>query len=104
MSELWMMKFIWQCNFKEEGDMITDYIEAALAQAKYEIIEDEEPYYGEVPILAGVWATGKTLEECRQNLAEVIDGWIVVRLKKGLSIPPIGEHSIEELKELEVRV
>jgi hypothetical protein len=31
MSELWMMKFIWQCNFKEEGDMITDYIEAALA-------------------------------------------------------------------------
>jgi len=83
--------------------MITEYIEAALAQARYEIIEDEEPYYGEVPILAGVWATGKTLEECRKNLAEVIDGWIVVRLKKGLSIPPIGEHRIEELKELEVR-
>jgi predicted RNase H-like HicB family nuclease len=83
--------------------MITEYIEAALAQAKYEIIEDDEPYYWEVPSLDGVWATGKTLEECRQNLAEVIDGWIVVRLKKGLSIPPIGEHRIEELKELEVR-
>jgi len=84
--------------------MITDYIEAALAQAKYEIIEDEEPYYGEVPGLAGVWSTGKTLEECRKNLAEVIDGWIVIRLKKGLSIPKIGEHRIEELKELEIRV
>ena len=83
--------------------MITEYIEAALAQARCEIIEDEEPYYGEVPILAGVWATGKTLEECRKNLAEVVDGWIVIRLKKGLSIPPIGEHRIEELKELEVR-
>jgi len=83
--------------------MITEYIEAALAQTRYEIIEDEEPYYGEVPILAGVWATGKTLEECRKNLAEVIDGWIVIKLKKGLSIPPIGEHRIEELKELEVR-
>jgi len=82
--------------------MITDYIEAALAQAKYEIIEDEEPYYGEVLGLAGVWATGKTLDECRKNLAEVIDGWIVIRLKKGLSIPPIGEYRIEELKELEV--
>jgi predicted RNase H-like HicB family nuclease len=67
--------------------MITEYIEAALAQAKYEIIEDEEPYYGEVPSLAGVWATGKTLEECRKNLAEVIDGRIVIRLKKGLTIP-----------------
>ena len=84
--------------------MITDYIEAALAQAKYEIIADEEPYYGEVPGLAGVWSTGKTLEECRKNLAEVIDGWIVIRLKKGLSIPKIGEHRIEELKELEVPV
>ncbi len=83
--------------------MITEYIEAALAQAKYEIIEDEEPFYGEVPSLAGVWATGKTLEECRQSLAEVIDGWIIVRLKKGLPIPPIGQHRIEELKELDVR-
>jgi len=83
--------------------MITDYIEAAIAEAKYEIIEDEEPFYGEVPSLVGVWATGKTLEECRKNLAEVIDGWIIVRLKKGLPIPPIGEHRIEELRELEVR-
>lgn len=82
--------------------MITEYIEAALAQAKYEIIEDDEPYYGEVPGLAGVWATGKTLEECHKNLAEVIDGWIVIRLKKGLSIPPMGEYRIEELKELQV--
>ena len=83
--------------------MITDYIEAALAQAKYQMIEDEEPFYGEVPNLVGVWASGKTLDECRKNLAEVIDGWIIVRLKKGLPIPPIGEYRIEELRELEVR-
>ena len=82
--------------------MIAQYIEAALNRARYEIIEDEEPYYGEVPELEGVWATGKTLEECRRNLAEVIDGWLVVRLRKGLDIPPIGEHKIEELKTLEV--
>lgn len=82
--------------------MIAQYIEAALSRAKYELIEDEEPYYGEVPELEGVWATGKTLEECRRNLAEVIDGWLVVRLRKGLDIPPIGEHKIEELKTLEV--
>ena len=67
--------------------MITEYIEAALGRAKYEIIEDEEPYYGEVPELEGVWATGKTLEECRRNLAYVIDGWLVVRLKRGLPTP-----------------
>lgn len=76
--------------------MITEYIQAALSKANYEIIDDEEPYYGEVPELAGVWATGKTLEECRNNLSEVIDGWIIIRLRKGLIIPPIGEHKIEE--------
>ncbi|MEA2074531.1 MAG: type II toxin-antitoxin system HicB family antitoxin [Euryarchaeota archaeon] len=68
--------------------MITEYIEAAMSKAWYEIIEDEEPYYGEVPELEGVWATGKTLEECRKNLAEVVDGWIIVRLRKELPLPP----------------
>lgn len=82
--------------------MIIEYIEAALSRAKYEIINDEEPYYGEVPELKGVWATGKTLEECRENLREVIDGWIVVRLRKNLPIPPIGGHTIEELSRSEV--
>ena len=66
------------------------------------MIEDDEPYYGEVPELEGVWASGKTLEECRRNLAEVIDGWLVIRLKKGLPIPPLGKHRIKELKRIEV--
>ncbi|MDO9333177.1 MAG: type II toxin-antitoxin system HicB family antitoxin [Dehalococcoidales bacterium] len=82
--------------------MITEYINAALQRAKFEIIDDEESYYGEVPELKGVWATGKTLEECRQNLAEVIDGWLVVRLKRGLPIPPLGKHRVRELKRLPI--
>ena len=80
--------------------MIVEYIEAALGKAKYEIIRDEEPYYGEVPGLKGVWATGKTLEECRKNLSEVIEGWIIVRIKKGLPIPPLGRFRIKEPREL----
>jgi predicted RNase H-like HicB family nuclease len=82
--------------------MIVEYIEAALARANYEIIQDEEPYYGEVPNLKGVWATGKTLEECRKKLAEVIEGWIIIRLKKGLPIPPLGKYRIKEPRELSI--
>ena len=67
--------------------MLIEYIEVALARAKYEIIRDDEPYYGEIPNLKGVWATGRTLEECRKRLSEVIEGWIIIRLKKGLPIP-----------------
>ncbi|MDP1715401.1 MAG: type II toxin-antitoxin system HicB family antitoxin [Anaerolineales bacterium] len=74
--------------------MIHEYIETALRHAHYEIIKDEQPYYGEVPELQGVWATGKSLEECRQNLTEVVDGWVLVRLARGLPIPPIGKMQI----------
>ena len=66
--------------------MIAEYVQAALDRVRYEIIDDAEPYYGEVPELEGVWATGSTLEQCRHNLAEVIDGWLVVRLRKGLPV------------------
>lgn len=78
--------------------MILEYINAALEKAKYERIEDEEPYYGEVPRLKGIWATGKTLEEYRRNLVETIDGWIILRLKKGLPVPSIGYKKFKEPK------
>ena len=82
--------------------MITEYVLEALSRAKFQIIKDEESYYGEVPELKGVWATGKTLEECRKNLVEVIDGWLVVRLRRGLPIPPLGKYRVKELKRLAV--
>lgn len=67
--------------------MLSEYIDAALSKARYEIIEDEEPFYGEVTELQGVWATGKTLEECRRHLAETIEGWVLVRNSRGLEVP-----------------
>jgi hypothetical protein len=30
--------------------MIIEYIEAALQEARYEMIQEQEPYYGEVPV------------------------------------------------------
>ena len=82
--------------------MLMEYIEEALKKAHYEIIDDEEPFYGEVKELKGVWATGKTLEECRNNLKEVIEGWIIVSIKKDLQIPIIktgyGEYLLNPLR------
>ena len=78
--------------------MLTEYIEEALRRARYEIIDDEEPYYGEVPELKGVWATGNTLEGCRKNLKEVIEGWLVISIKKGLPVPELGDLVVEDAK------
>lgn len=74
--------------------MLLQYIQTALDSAHYEIIEDEEPFYGEVPPLAGVWATGKTLEECRRKLAEAIEDWVLFSIAKGLPIPALGQAVI----------
>lgn len=82
--------------------MLIAYIRAAMERARYELIDDEEPYYGEIPDCPGVWATGKTLEECRRNLEEALQGWIVLRLKKGLELPSLGSVRIEEPREIPV--
>ena len=74
--------------------MLLQYIQTALEFAHYEIIKDEEPFYGEVPMLAGVWGTGKTLEECRRNLAEAIEDWMLFSIAKGLPIPALGQVAI----------
>ena len=47
--------------------MLVEYIEESLKRAHYELIDDEDPYYGEIKELKGVWASGKTLEQCRDN-------------------------------------
>lgn len=74
--------------------MIQTYIDTAMRQARYELIQDDEPYYGEVPELPGVWATGQTLEECRQNLLEAVDGWLLFQIDRGMPIPPFGDIQI----------
>jgi len=74
--------------------MLLEYLQAALDRAHYELIEDEEPYFGEVPEIPGVWASGKTLEECRRNLAETLEDWLLFSIARGDPIPAIGGVTI----------
>ena len=74
--------------------MILEYINTALSRAHYVSIEDEEPYYGEVPGLDGVWATGHTLEACRENLAAAVEDWLLFSIARGLSVPALGNATI----------
>ncbi len=78
--------------------MLTEYVEEALRRAHYEIINDtDEPYYGEIADLKGVWAAGGTLEDCRNNLKDVVEGWILVSVKQSLPIPKLGNLEITEI-------
>lgn len=82
--------------------IIHNYILAYLDKAHYEIIDDKEPYYGEIPALKGVWATGKTLEACRKELASVLEGWVILHLRMntpipGLKMPRLNIRSKKEI-------
>ena len=69
--------------------MLTNYIRAAMRQAKYEILEDDGTFYGEIPGFPGVWANADTLEACREELAEVLEEWILFRVSRNLSLPVV---------------
>jgi len=68
--------------------MLTEYIQAAMKQATYELLGDGT-FYGEISSLRGVYANADTLEICREQLQEVLEGWIVLGLRMGHTIPAI---------------
>lgn len=74
--------------------MLTAYIAAAMNRAKYEILEDDGTYYGEIPGFKGVWANADTLEGCRKELQEVLEGWITLGLKKNARLPVVDGLSL----------
>jgi hypothetical protein len=41
--------------------MLAHFLDVAMEMARYEIIEDEASYWGEIPGLQGVWARHQTL-------------------------------------------
>jgi predicted RNase H-like HicB family nuclease len=75
--------------------MLLGYLNAAMEKAHYEMIEDEEPYYGEIPGLEGLWATGPTLEGCRHSLMEALEDWVFFSISRGEALPPIGAAVLE---------
>ncbi len=77
--------------------MLASYIDAALDRAVYEIIEDEETYWGEIPGLQGVWARDATLEGCRRELREALSDWLALRLRLDLPIPIVAGIDLNQL-------
>jgi len=69
--------------------MLLEYIQAALRHARYEIMADDGSYYGEVPECRGVYANSGTLEDCREELREVLEEWVLFRVHKNLPLPAI---------------
>lgn len=82
--------------------MLSQYIQAAMRQAKYKILEDDGSFYGDIPGFQGVYANAETLEDCRNELAEVLEEWIFLNLADNTPLPEVNglKLSVERVPEV----
>lgn len=66
--------------------MISEFVEKKLREAKYKILKDGT-YFGEVPSVRGIWASARNLEDCRKELKEVLEDWILLKMRDEGKIP-----------------
>jgi len=66
--------------------MLTEYIQAALARSEYKVLDDQT-WFAEIPGFEGVWANAATVEACRSELCEVLEEWLILKLRDHDPIP-----------------
>ena len=66
--------------------MLTEYLNRKLAQARYKRLKDGS-YFGEISGVRGVWANARTLPQCRGQLREVLEDWLLLKVRNKESVP-----------------
>jgi predicted RNase H-like HicB family nuclease len=72
-----------------EAHMLLEYCERALQRAEYKKLEDGS-WYAEIPGFEGVWANGATVENCRKELREVLEEWLLLKIRDNDPIPSLN--------------
>ncbi|MBI5882585.1 MAG: type II toxin-antitoxin system HicB family antitoxin [Elusimicrobia bacterium] len=67
---------------------LTSYIQLAMSRASYKMLEDGT-FFGKIHGFQGVWANDKNLDHCRRVLQEVLEDWIVLKLRDRDRLPAI---------------
>lgn len=65
---------------------LSEFIEKKLKSARYKLLADRT-YFAEIPGLKGVWANAKNLEDCRKELQEVLEDWLILKVRGREKIP-----------------
>jgi len=73
--------------------MLTKYLDGAMSMAKFEVIDDGQ-WFGQIPGFEGVWAHAATEAECRTQLSEVLEEWILFRVSRQLDLPVVNGISL----------
>ena len=66
--------------------MLSEFILKKLREARYKFLKDGS-YFGEIASLRGVWANAKNLEDCRKELQEVLEDWLLLKVRDRENVP-----------------
>lgn len=66
--------------------MLNQYIQKALERAEYKKLDDQT-WFATIPGFTGVWANARTVEICRKELVEVLEEWVLLKLRDNDPIP-----------------
>ena len=68
--------------------MLFEYIQKALRKAEFKLL-DNGTWFAEIPGFEGVLANAQPVEECRIELQEVLEEWLVLKIRYRDPIPEI---------------
>ena len=74
---------------KPSDELLGEYIEISMNDAVITLLCDGT-YFAEIPCFQGAWANADTAEQCRQEMKEVLEDWILLGIKLGHEIPVMG--------------
>ncbi len=60
--------------------MLSEFIDKQLKKARYKTLKDGT-YFGAVPGVTGVWSNAKHLRDCRKELREVLEEWLLLKVR-----------------------
>ena len=69
--------------------MIREYISKAMTGAQYETLSDDGSWYGEIPGFQGVYSNADTLEECKKELEDVLEDWLLFSISHNMDVPVV---------------
>ena len=71
--------------------MFAQYLDKAMQHAQIEQIEQIEDgsYFGSIPGFQGIWSNAATEDASRQELREVLEGWILLQIADHTPLPTV---------------
>lgn len=67
--------------------LLSEFIEKAIARARYEFDDSVKQWAAWVDGFPGVYAQGKRIEDVRQELASTLEEYLLLRIREGKHVP-----------------